>query len=49
MLSEVLTYHNQASQDELKELLVEGVPDASRNSDISSQMYSLENCAFNDD
>ena len=34
----MLTYHNQAPSDEVKELLAEGVPDMETNNDIHTQM-----------
>ena len=38
VLKEVLTYHNQASPDEVKMLIAEGTPDTSQPVDISTQM-----------
>lgn len=38
VLKEVLTYHNQASTDEVKMLIAEGTPDTSQPVDISTQM-----------
>ena len=34
----MLTYHNQAASDEVRDLLAEGVPDIEANNDIQSQM-----------
>ena len=35
-----MTYHNQASKDEVQTFLDEGTPQKEENLDISSQMYA---------